>query len=387
MRILYIHATFTPPPVDVESDRFFLLSRRLEGEILQPLWYDSAAQVEARFGPESYPTRQCGKFRYHWFLGWKYSGIRRKVELLRFYLTKALELHRERPLDCIVVYSHQLSGLTASLVKLLTGSKLAVEIATSPDLVHLTDRPSPTVADKFKHLYSDICLHVSSWSSDRLHLLSPGQMAAYPWLRNVPASVFHEFVPVSAIRPGGEKQGRPYILLVGAPWYLKGADLLVEAFQRIEQDFPEVDLKMLGHYPELAQNPVRTASERIKVLKAVPYPEALQLISGSSVLVLPSRCEGMGRVLIEAMAAGVPVIGSDIGGIPHMIRNGENGYLFQSGNARELEARLRLVLADRELARRLGAEGFRRAHQDLDENAWVDGFADMVEAAVRTPAP
>ncbi len=387
MRILYIHATFTPPPVDIQADRFFLLSRRLEGEILQPLWYDSAAKVEARFGPGSYPTRQCGKFRYHWFLGWKYTGVRRKVELLRFYFSKALELHRERPIDCIVVYSHQLSGVAASLVKLLTGSKLVVEIATSPELVHLTDRPSPVLFDRVKHFYSDLCLHISSRSSDRLHLLSPGQMAAYPSLKSVPASVFHEFVPVSAIQRSNTPQQRQYILLVGAPWYLKGADLLVQAFQRLEADFPSVDLKMLGHYPELAGNPAAAGSGRIQVIKAVPYPEALALISGAAVLVLPSRCEGMGRVLIEAMAAGIPVIGSDVGGIPHMIRDGQNGFLFPRGNARELEDRLRRVLSDPELAAKLGAEGLRLAHSEFDDDAWVDGFADMVEAAVRGPSP
>ena len=272
-------------------------------------------------------------------------------------------------------------------MKLLTGSKLVVEIATSPELVHLTDRPSPVLFDRVKHFYSDLCLHISSRSSDRLHLLSPGQMAAYPSLKSVPASVFHEFVPVSAIQRSNTPQQRQYILLVGAPWYLKGADLLVQAFQRLEADFPSVDLKMLGHYPELAGNPAAAGSGRIQVIKAVPYPEALALISGAAVLVLPSRCEGMGRVLIEAMAAGIPVIGSDVGGIPHMIRDGQNGFLFPRGNARELEDRLRRVLSDPDLAAKLGAEGLRLAHSEFDDDAWVDGFADMVEAAVRGPSP
>lgn len=383
MRILYIHASFVPPPANPQDDRFFLLSDRLEGEILQPLWWDSPDRVETQYGPGTYPTRMCGKFRYHWFLAWKYTGIRRKLELFRFYVNKAVELNREKKIDCIVVYSHQMSGVMASIAKLLTGAKLAVEIATTPDLVHLVNRPVPTPADRLQQLFSDTCLHISSLASDRLHLLSPDQMSAYPLLRRVPGSVFHEFVPVSAVQRGGGEAENPYILFVGAPWFLKGVDLLIGAFLKLAPDFPDVRLKLLGHFPDRSPIEAMAAgSDRVEILKALPYPEALKLISGATVLVLPSRCEGMGRVLIEAMAAGVPVIGSDVGGIPYMIRDGVDGYVFPRGDAQALESKLRLVLGDKELRQRLGENGYRRAHADLNEKAWVDGFADMVEAAV-----
>jgi len=387
MRILYIHASFVPPPVKPEADRFFLLSERLEGDILQPIWHSTPEQVEKIFGPDSYPTRMCGRFRYHWFLGWKYTGLRRKMELFRFYIGKALELHRRQPFDCIVVYSHQMSAVMASLVKLFTGARLVVEIATTPDLVHLTDRPVPSFRDKMKHLFSDLCLHVSSLSANRLHLLSPDQMAAYPMLRNVPGSVFHEFVPVSAIQRRSGESARPYIIFVGAPWFLKGVDLLIHAFRQVAGDFPEVDLKLLGHFPDRkVLDTMMEGCTRIEVIKALPYPDTLKLISEAAALVLPSRCEGMGRVLIEAMAAGIPVIGSDVGGIPHMIRDGENGYVFPRGNAAALEAKLRLVLGDKDLRARLGDNGYRMAHTQFNEAGWVNGFAGMVEAAVRGDA-
>jgi glycosyltransferase involved in cell wall biosynthesis len=103
------------------------------------------------------------------------------------------------------------------------------------------------------------------------------------------------------------------------------------------------------------------------------------------VLVLPSRSEGMGRVLLEAMAAGVPVVGSDAGGIPHYIRHGENGLVFLSGDAAALGEALRQLLSDRQLRERLGRRGFEIARTTYTERAWVEGFAHMVEAAVGGP--
>jgi len=384
-----VHATLMPPPTDPQTDRFFLLSKDLEGDILQPIWFRTPQEVEAMFGAGSYPTYTVGRFRYHWFLAWRYSGIRQRLAIFWFYLHKGLEIHRQRKFQCIVAYSHMTTGLIAGLLKLLTRTKLIIEIATSPEKIYLTDRPRPTFSDRLMHLYSDTALHVSLFLADRAHLLSPGQLAAYPRLRRVRSAVFHEFVPVAAIqkpaiqKPAAKDEDQPFILLVGAPWYLKGVDLLIAAFLRLAEDFPKVKLKLLGHFPDLDQLRALTGgSERIEIVKAVPHPQALQLISQATVLVLASRCEGMGRVLIEAMAAGVPLIGSDIGGIPHIIRDGENGFLFPSGDSHALESRLRQLLADRELRQRMGEQGYQRAHRELDEKAYVVQFSKMVEDTI-----
>jgi glycosyltransferase involved in cell wall biosynthesis len=91
----------------------------------------------------------------------------------------------------------------------------------------------------------------------------------------------------------------------------------------------------------------------------------------------------MGRVLIEAMGAGVPLVGSDVGGIPFMVRDGECGLVFPGGDSTGLEQKLRQLLADPALRRRLGDNGYRRAHQELNETVYVEQFTRMVEAAVR----
>src|SRR4051812_14855167 len=124
MRILYIQASFVPPPISPNADRFQWLSETLEGDVLQPVWFSKPEEVEAEFGPGSYPVYTRGRFRYHWFLCQNYQGIWQRLAIFRFYLLKARELHRERPVRLIVAYSHKTTGLIAGVIKMFTGAKL-----------------------------------------------------------------------------------------------------------------------------------------------------------------------------------------------------------------------------------------------------------------------
>jgi glycosyltransferase involved in cell wall biosynthesis len=197
--------------------------------------------------------------------------------------------------------------------------------------------------------------------------------------------VFHEFVPVGAIdRPPREENPELYALLVGAPWYLKGADVLIEAFLSLSDEFPEFKLRILGYFPDIEQlRSLAHGSTQIEFLKARPNPEAIEIIRRATVVVLPSRCEGMGRVLIEGMAAGIPLIGSNIGGIPFMIRDQDNGFIVPVGNAPALADRLRRLFTDNDMRHRMGARGYARAHEELNETVYVREFVRMVEATMQ----
>src|SRR5579863_7032462 len=130
MRILYVHASFVPPPTNLETDRFYLLSQDLEGDVLQPVWFRTPEEVEEVYGPGSYPVYTAGRFRYHWFLS--FSGNREKPRWATFwfYLRQGLRLCRENKFDCIVVYSHMTTALAAAVLKLYSGVPMVPEIAT-----------------------------------------------------------------------------------------------------------------------------------------------------------------------------------------------------------------------------------------------------------------
>jgi glycosyltransferase involved in cell wall biosynthesis len=364
-------------------DRFYLLSEQMEGDVLQPSWFQTPAEIEAVFGAGSYPTYTVGKFRYHWILS-STHGVRQRLITFWSYLKIGMRLHRERPFECIVAYSHMTTGLIAGILKLLTGSKLVIEVVTCPHLVYITERPRPGFRERFMKTYSDICLHVSVFLADRMHYLFPDQLSRYPLLRKARNSVFHEFVPISSVdRASGLEQPEPYVLLVGAPWYLKGVDVMIKSFVPLAAAFPHLKLKILGHYPDRDEfQALIGGSPQIEVLKARPHAEALKVISEAMVLVLPSRCEGLARVLIEAMAAGIPVIGSEVGGIASIVRHGENGFLVPVGDVQAVSVQLRKLLEDGGLRRRMGDCGYKLAHGELNEKNYVDQFARMIHATV-----
>jgi glycosyltransferase involved in cell wall biosynthesis len=384
MRILYIQANVTPPPRKLSMDRFQLLSSTLEGDVLQPAWYFTGEEIERDYGPGSYPVYTVGGFRYHWFPCSMYKGAARRRAIFHFYLRKGLELVRQNRYDAIVAYAHQTTALIGILLKWVGRSKLAIEIATSPEYVYITESPQPTPKQRLMHWYSTLTLHITCWLSDHTHLLSPGQLRAFPLLRRTTGTVFHEFVCVASVPKQIAAPKPATILLVGAPWFLKGADLLIAAYRELVPEFPDLRLQILGHYPD--GDPLRKLADGLpncEILKPRMHPEVLEIISQASVVVLASRCEGMGRVLLEAMAAGIPVVGSDIGGIPHMIRDGHDGFLFPREDSHALADRLRTILRDPELHRRLGQNAYNRAHSEFSEAVYAQKFTEFVEATVR----
>lgn len=381
-RLLYLQTSPVPPTADATADRFALLSDNLRGEVLQPLWFTEAAQVTRALGKHSWPRFRRRNFTYRWILAWKKKGAARRLSIFWFYITEGLRAHQEEPLDCVMAYSHMTTAVCGVILKWLTGARLVVEVISSPDRVFIKASRNPGLAAKLRKVYSDFCLHFTLLNCDCVHLLYPTQLDAYPLLRGVRRAVFHEYVRVGAV-PKHAPQARPYIMLAGAPWYMKGADLLVEAFLRVAPDFPGIDLKILGHNPWRGElDRLIAGSPRIAVLDAVPQATAIRMISEAEIFCLASRNEGMGRVILEAMAAGVPVIGSRVGGIPTLIRHDENGFLFPEEDVDALEVCLRRLLSDADLRAKMGARGREMALTEFSETVYIDRFTQMIHAAL-----
>jgi glycosyltransferase involved in cell wall biosynthesis len=150
---------------------------------------------------------------------------------------------------------------------------------------------------------------------------------------------------------------RPAALFVGVLERYKNVDGLVAAWRRAAGRVPEATLHIVGRGREL---------ERVEALVAelpssttytpqLTAPEVARALDESWVFVLPSRSEGLPRVVIEAFCRGRGVIGSRAGGIPDLVEDGRNGLLVADGDVDGLADALVRILSDRRLAERLGA--------------------------------
>ncbi|HMH52710.1 MAG TPA: glycosyltransferase [Candidatus Acidoferrum sp.] len=123
---------------------------------------------------------------------------------------------------------------------------------------------------------------------------------------------------------------------------VKGFDLLVEAMPALLAAVPAAHAVIIGDGPEEAALAAR--AERLGVLSRVrlhgPSSDVAALLAAADVLAAPSRNEGMGRALVEAMALGVPVVGSDVGGIPSVVGDDEAGRVIPPDDVPALAAAL-----------------------------------------------
>ncbi len=189
-------------------------------------------------------------------------------------------------------------------------------------------------------------------------------------------------VDTQRFRAQGGPRGHD-ILFVGPlakSYSWKGVDVLLEAFKQVRKRWPDATLTLVGDGDRRWEFQL-LASELGGALRLPGRLSDSELVSEyqhATVVVLPStsQAEAFGMVLAEANACSRPVVASRIGGIPDFVRDGENGLLANPGDAADLAAKLETVLADPELARRMGAVGRRR----------VEGEHDWGTLALRTHA-
>ena len=88
------------------------------------------------------------------------------------------------------------------------------------------------------------------------------------------------------------------------------------------------------------------------------------MYSSADILLLPSYNEGLPYVIIEALASGLPIISTDVGGIPEVIENGQNGYIIKSGDVNALRRHIIELLKDYNLRKKISISNWEKARND-----------------------
>jgi glycogen(starch) synthase len=162
---------------------------------------------------------------------------------------------------------------------------------------------------------------------------------------------------------GRRSPGARLVVLFVGRLYLeqKGLDLLLRALAKLPRDLMP-DLRLVGEDWGSRPQLVRLAShlgilDRVTMPGRLTRPEVLREYASANLFVLPSRFDSFPVVLLEAMAAGLPIIASRVGGIPEVIADGSTGILVPPGDVARLEEAMETALRDAALRRRLGQTG------------------------------
>ncbi|MFO0891137.1 MAG: glycosyltransferase family 4 protein [Isosphaeraceae bacterium] len=377
-KVLFIGPGPMPPRRDPRKCLQVHISEDCEGDWITKHW-GYRKDLQGRSPTEVYD--HLGSFRYHATFSDEIPRPLRMIWVMGYLLRKGLQLSRMRNgYDAMVTYGPFSFALVGWLLRLLTGARLVIEVPGPPTGGHAFEAGWVNrVKSRVARLYVPRLLR----GADGLRLYYPTQLDELPRAKYPPTFVFPDLVPVSIIDPGSrggrDRDGR-YALFIGHPFERKGVDVLIEAFRAIGDRHPDLSLKIVGHCPDLA--PWRRLAgdhPRISFLPGQPHEKAMELLNGCEFFVLPSRAEGVPRVLIEAMAARKPVIATGVNGIPYLIRDEEHGLLVPPDDAGALASRMESLLTDPELARRLADSGHDRIFEHFSEACYREGFRKMME--------
>ncbi|HXE79482.1 MAG TPA: glycosyltransferase family 4 protein [Vicinamibacterales bacterium] len=167
----------------------------------------------------------------------------------------------------------------------------------------------------------------------------------------------------------------PVVLNIGALVEHKGQRHLVDAAAIVVREMPDARFVILG------EGPLRSALEQqvrhLRLEKHVFLPgfraDVLGWLKGADVFVMPSELEGLGTSILDAMAAGLPVVASRTGGIPEVIEDGTTGLLVPPRSAQDLAASILRLLGDAALRERMGQAGWARVREHFTVERMVEG--------------
>lgn len=182
---------------------------------------------------------------------------------------------------------------------------------------------------------------------------------------------------------------KPYIVYLGRIHPQKGLKDLLIAFSVIAKNFPKVTLILAGpdnNFWNKLHKLVRDLSivERVKYLSYVSTEDKYKLLSGCEFLLLPSKYELQGIVLVEAMAQGKPVIATNVGGIPDFVKDGENGFIVEYGDVKNLAKKIEKLLTDKNTYLRLSTNAKITAEKFRWEKI-IDEYEEIYKEVLNKP--
>jgi len=174
-----------------------------------------------------------------------------------------------------------------------------------------------------------------------------------------------------------EVPSRPRFIAVGTICLRKGHQYLFRAFELLKRRLPEAELICVGAYKSDFDLERPRWEGTFTHHPNLSHSEIAQLLQTCTAFVFPSREEGIARAQIEALASGLPVIGTYEGGATTLVRDGEEGFIVTGNAPDQIAEAMYRVATDKDLNRRMGEAAYQRG---AEGNSWGD-YSDRLLAA------
>ena len=314
----------------------------------------------------------------HSFLAW--------LQLPLFFLCEgysAGRIIRQEKIE--LIHTHWLvpQGLVGALLHHLTGIPHIVTIHGS-DLNILKTHTFLHPVCRFITRNSTMITVNSRYMNQQLLTVSP---EAGQKVQVIPMGIDPERSGAASITDMKQRHNAGHLILcVGRLIDWKGTKFLIAAMPAVLEKFPDTKLIIIGTGPErdgLTRN-VRELgiSDQVEFSGAISAADLPSYYRSADVFVLPSinragKTEGLGVVLLEAMASGCPVIGSNIGGIPDIITDGKNGFLVPEQDPTALAEKIIRIMSDAEMREKFRKNGYARIQESFTWTAIADQFSSV----------
>ena len=247
---------------------------------------------------------------------------------------------------------------------------------------------------------ADILRSYPSVDPSKVHVIHNG-IDVTKW--RAPRTAEERALQAEVVERFGVDTSRPTVMFVGRitrqkglPYFLRAARLLAPEVQIIlaagAPDTPEIAAEVEGLVAQLQAE----RSGVVLITEMLPQRHLAALLDTADVFITPSVYEPLGIVNLEAMALGLPVVGTATGGIPDVIVDGETGFLvpieqmndgtgtplYPEQFEKDMAERLMRVLSDPELAQRMGQAGLERARNEFSWEAIAEKTAELYRSLV-----
>ena len=181
-------------------------------------------------------------------------------------------------------------------------------------------------------------------------------------------------------------QNSNVIGVVGRLVPIKGHKYLVSAAKRIIKEFGNTVFVFVGdgYLESILERQAESLGVRKNIIFAGWRNDVIAVLGLFDILVLPSLNEGMGKVLIEGMALGKPIVASSVGGIIDLVKNGDNGILVPPRDSDALAEAILKLIRNKNLTRELGKNGKSKVYPEYDTFVMIRQIEDLYECLLNS---